>query len=173
MTQTIDASASTKRQRIVEWSDTRASAKAAVTLSGMEMFTKLMAGELPPPPIMALMGITLESFEPGRVIMRMEPGEHLYNPIGSVHGGAVATLLDSVLGCAIHTTLPAGRAYTSLEIKVNFIRAVLANSGSMFAEGKVVHTGRKSAVAEATLKDANGKIYATASTTCLIFEPGA
>ncbi len=102
--------------------------------------------------------------------MRMPAGEYLYNPIGSVHGGALATLLDSVMGCAVHSTLPAGRGYTTLEIKVNYLRAVTEVSGCVTATGRVVHAGRRQAVAEASLADEAGRLCATASTTCLVFD---
>jgi uncharacterized protein (TIGR00369 family) len=104
------------------------------------------------------------------VVMRLTPAEYHYNPIGTMHGGILATLLDSVMGCAVHSTLPKGRAYTSLEIKVNYVRAVTNESGELSAEGNVVHGGRRSAVAEAKVVDAKGRLCATASTTCLVFD---
>jgi uncharacterized protein (TIGR00369 family) len=102
--------------------------------------------------------------------MRMIPAEYHYNPLGSVHGGILATLLDSVMGCAVHSTLPKGRGYTSLEIKVNYVRAVTGESGELSAEGRMVHGGRRSAVAEGRVVDAKGRLCATASTTCLVFD---
>ncbi len=102
--------------------------------------------------------------------MNLTPAEYHYNPIGTMHGGILATLLDSVMGCAVHTTLPRGRAYTTLEIKVNYVRAVTDASGELAAEGRVVHTGRRSAVAEGKVTDAKGRLCATASTTCLVFD---
>ncbi|QRE72659.1 PaaI family thioesterase [Methylobacterium aquaticum] len=158
------------RERRVTWSDPRAIAKAGQGLAGLDFLRALIAGAVPPPPIVALMGITLAEAEPGRVTMRMPAGEYLYNPIGSVHGGALATLLDSVMGCAVHSTLPAGRGYTTLEIKVNYLRAVTEVSGTVTATGRVVHAGRRQAVAEASLTDAAGRLCATASTTCLVFD---
>ncbi|MCF4129193.1 PaaI family thioesterase [Methylobacterium sp. SyP6R] len=158
------------RERRVTWSDPRATARAGQGLAGLDFLRALIAGEVPPPPIVALMGITLDEAEPGRVTMRMPAGEYLYNPIGSVHGGALATLLDSVMGCAVHSTLPAGRGYTTLEIKVNYLRAVTEGSGRVTAVGRVVHAGRRQAVAEASLTDEAGRLCATASTTCLVFD---
>ena len=110
------------------------------------------------------------TIEHGRVTMALEPGEHHYNPLGTVHGGMIAILLDSVMGCAVHSTLPAGRGYTTLEFKMNFLRPVNDRTGLMTAAGNVVHAGRQSAVAEGRLTDAQGKLYATASTTCLVFD---
>ena len=106
-------------------------------------------------------------------VMSLAAGEHLYNPLGSVHGGAIATLLDSVMGCAVHSMLPAGRGYTTLEIKVNYVRALSAETGDGTAIGRAVHVGRQTALAEATLTDAAGRLHATATTTCLVFDlPG-
>ena len=99
----------------------------------------------------------------------MTPGEQHYNPIGAVHGGIITTILDSVMGCAVHSTLPAGVGYTTLELKVNFVRAVTHRVGPLRCEGKVVHGGRQVATADATLTDLNGKLYAHATSTCMIF----
>lgn len=158
------------RERTVRWDDPKIGAAMARDLSGLELFRKLLAGEVPPPPIMHLVGQTLEEVEEGRVVMRLHIGEYHYNPIGTVHGGIIATLLDSVVGCAIHTTLPKGRAYTTLELKTNFLRGVTVDLGTVAAEGRVVHVGRRSAVAEGKVYDAAGKLYATATTTCLVFD---
>jgi uncharacterized protein (TIGR00369 family) len=102
--------------------------------------------------------------------MKLTPAEYHYNPFGAMHGGILATLLDSVMACAVHTTLPKGRGSTSLEIKVNYVRAVTNASGELSAEGKIVHGGSRSAVAEARVVDAKGRLCATASTTCLVFD---
>lgn len=165
-----DAAATATRTRIVQWEDPKALAAYIREHAGLDIFRKLLAGEGAPPPIMTLLGQTLEEVDEGRVVMKLEAGEWLYNPIGTVHGGAIATLLDSVMGCAVHTTLPKGRAYTSLEIKVNFLRAVTVETGAITAEGRAVHVGRRSAVADAKAFDAAGKLIATASTTCLVFD---
>jgi uncharacterized protein (TIGR00369 family) len=158
------------RERRVAWADPRALAQAGQGMAGLDFLRALIAGEVPPPPIVTLMGIALAEAEPGRVTMRMPAGEYLYNPIGSVHGGALATLLDSVMGCAVHSTLPAGRGYTTLEIKVNYLRAVTAGSGQVTAVGRMIHAGRRQAVAEGSLTDEAGRLCATASTTCLVFD---
>jgi len=158
------------RRRAVTWSDPTATARAGREMAGLDFLRALRDGALPPPPAIVLLGIELVEAERGRVVMRLVPGEHLYNPLGSVHGGMIATLLDSVMGCAVHSTLPRCRFYTTLEIKVNYIRSVTATAGMVSAEGQVVQAGRQVAVAEARLTDADGRLYATASTTCLVFD---
>ena len=158
------------RERTVAWGDPKAAARAGRTMAGLDFLRAMRDGVLPPPPALVLLGVEMADAEPGRVVMRLAPGEHLYNPLGSVHGGLIATLLDSVMGCAVHSTLPRGRGYTTLEIKVNFLRAVTDATGVVSAEGRVVHAGRQAAVAEARLTDSAGKLYATASTTCLVFD---
>jgi uncharacterized protein (TIGR00369 family) len=158
------------RERLVTWEDPHATAMLGRTMSGMECLAAMGRGELPPPPVMRLLGMTLGACEPGRIEMHLEPGEYHYNPIGSVHGGVAATILDSVMGCAVHTTLPVGRGYTTLEIKINYVAAMTVRTGRVTAIGTVSHSGRQTAVAEARLVDANGKLYATGSTTCLVFD---
>ncbi len=158
------------RRRVVEWEDPQRGALLARQMSGIELFRKVQTGEVPAPPISLLIGQTIEEVEEGRIVMALHPDEHLYNPIGTVHGGVIATILDSVMGCAVHTMLPKGRGYTTLEIKVNYLRAALVESGQLRAEGKAIHVGRRSAVAEGRLTDAQGRLVATASTTCLVFD---
>lgn len=166
----MNQASSSRRERIVRWEDPLVVARMARELSGIELFRSLLAGGGAPPPISQLMGQTLEEVEEGRIVMKLVPGEHLYNPIGMVHGGAMATLLDSVMGCAVHTMLPKGRAYTTLEIKVNYLRAITVDSGAISGEGRAVHVGRRSAVAEGKAFDSAGKLVATASTTCMVFD---
>lgn len=161
------------RRRIVEWSDPGTLTAAGQTMDGLAFLRALIAGALPPPPVIALLGIDLVTAEAGCVTFRMEPGEHLYNPLGSVHGGMIATLLDTALSCAVHSTLSRGRAYTTLEIKVNCLRAVTVGSGPVTAVGQVIHTGRRQAVADARLTDGRGRLCATANTTCLVFDQAA
>lgn len=158
------------RTRTVTWADPRAAARAGRGMAGLDLLRALIAGDVPRPPIVALVGITMVSADPGTVVMRIEPGEYLYNPLGSVHGGAIATVLDSVMGCAVHSTLPAGRGYTTLELKTNYLRAFTAASGTATATGRVVHAGRQQAVAEARLVDAADRLVAIATTTCLLFD---
>lgn len=163
-----------RRERTVTWQDPKAAAAAGAAMSGLDYLRAMGDGRLPPPPALAVLGVTLGSIEEGRVAMRLVPEELHYNPLGSVHGGVTATLLDSVMGCAVHSTLPVGRGYTTLEIKVNYLRAITDGTGEVTAEGWVVHAGRQAAMAEGRLVDARGRVYATASTTCLVFDrPGA
>ncbi|MBI1218511.1 MAG: GNAT family N-acetyltransferase [Rhodobacteraceae bacterium] len=162
-------SPSGSRQRIVRWSDPVDLAAAGRTTNGRDFLETVLRGELPLPPICKLVDFSFEEFGDGRAVMVLQPGEAHYNPIGSVHGGIIATVLDSVMGCAVHTKLRAGLAYSTLEIKVNYLRPITSASGPMRAVGTVVHAGRRTAMAESTLADAAGKIYAQASTTCLIF----
>jgi uncharacterized protein (TIGR00369 family) len=158
------------RERTFTWSDPKLTADAARGMAGLDLMRALLAGTVPEPPIAALVGLSMAEVDEGRIVMRLTPAEYHYNPIGTMHGGVLTTLLDSVMGCAVHSTLPKGRAYTSLEIKVNFVRAVTNDSGELSAEGKVVHAGRRSAVAEGKVTDAKGRLCATSSTTCLIFD---
>ncbi len=158
------------RERTFTWSDPQSTAQASRGMSGLDLMRGLRDGTIPSAPIAQLVGLTMGDVAEGRVVMRLVPAEYHYNPIGTMHGGILATLLDSVMGCAVHTTLPKGRAYTSLEIKVNYTRAVTIDSGELSAEGNVLHGGRRSAVAEGKVFDAKGRLCATASTTCLVFD---
>ncbi|AWN39204.1 aromatic compound degradation protein PaaI [Methylobacterium radiodurans] len=158
------------RRRTVEWDDPRTTAAAGQSLAGVDFLRALLAGEIPPPPAIQLLGIEFVSVDPGTASMRMPAAEYLFNPLGSVHGGSLATLLDSVMGCAVHSTLPVGRGYTTLEFKMNFLRPATGRSGLLTAVGQVIHAGRQQAVAEGRLSDEAGRLVATASTTCLVFD---
>lgn len=158
----------TSRSRCISWEDPQTLATAGRSLSGIEYLRKLMAGELPPPPIAELMNFRLAEVAEGSAVFSCDPAEYHYNPIGLVHGGLAATLLDSAMGCAVHTTLPAGVGYTTLEIKVNFIRPLTANGTGIRCEGRVVHSGGRTATADGRIVDAAGKLYAHGTTTCLI-----
>lgn len=138
--------------------------------SGIEFLKGIGSGELPPAPIAELMGIVPISVEPGVAIFQGTPGLQHYNPSGVVHGGYAATMLDTAVGCAIHTMLPAGKGYTTLELKVNYIRAMTDKVGPVRAEGKVITLGGQVGIAEGRITDANGKLYAFATTTCLVFD---
>jgi uncharacterized protein (TIGR00369 family) len=138
-------------------------------LSGLDFLRAIAAGELPQPPIAELMNFRLTGVELGKVLFEGTPGPQHYNPIGTVHGGFAATVLDSVMACAVHSTLPAGMAYTTLELKVNFVRAITQGTGLVLAESKVIHQGARVATSEGRIHDAKGKLYAHGSTTCLIF----
>jgi len=136
---------------------------------GLGFLHAMLRGELHYPPIMETLNFTLIEAEQGRVVFQGSPQFAHYNPIGSVHGGWFCTVLDSALGCAVQSTLPRGKGYTTLELKVNMIRALTDTSGPVRAEGRIIHSGGQTAVAEATLFDSAGKLYASATTTCLIF----
>jgi uncharacterized protein (TIGR00369 family) len=129
--------------------DPVASAAALARLDGLSALRGIMAGELPPPPIALLLGIEPVEVEEGRVVFAVEPGEQHYNPIGTVHGGLAATLIDSATGCAVHSTLPAGVGYTSIDLQVRFVRPITRDTGRILCEGTVVHRGRRLATAEA------------------------
>jgi uncharacterized protein (TIGR00369 family) len=129
-------------------------------------------GELPPPPMAHLMDIRLTEVEKGKAVFRGTPQEFHYNPLGSVHGGYGATLLDSAMGCAVHSVLDAGDIYTTLEFKINFLRAMTHETGEVRGVGTIVHAGRTTAIAEGKIEDAAGKLYAFATTTCQIKRAG-
>jgi uncharacterized protein (TIGR00369 family) len=157
------------RSRVVEWDDPMVGAEAAKGMSGLEYIQALINGSVPPPPIIALMNMTAVAAEVGKVTFTCEPNESHYNPIGTVHGGLVCTLLDSVAGCAVQTTLPKGQGYTSLEIKVNYLRPVLSTTGTLTAVGIVTKPGRRAAFVDATVTDSDGRLVATATSTLLVF----
>ena len=157
------------RTLTVSWEDPRALAEAGRGLSGLEYLQKIVAGELPRPPISALLDFALVELSEGRAVFACEPAEYHYNPIGVVHGGLAATLLDSAMGCAVHSTLPAGAGYTTLEIKVNYVRALTAETGEVRCEARIIHVGGRTATAEGKVLDAAGKLYAHGTTTCIIF----
>lgn len=156
------------RTRTVKWEDPRQLSDAARGLSGLEFLHKIVAREFPPPPLAVLLNFDLVEVGQGHATFAVEPAEYHYNPIGVVHGGLASTLLDSAMGCAVHSTLPAGAGYTTLEIKVNFIRAMTGETGRVRCEAKVVHVGARTATAEGRLIDEAGKLYAHGTTTCLI-----
>lgn len=158
-----------ERSRTVQWQDPLIGAALAKTMSGLEYIQGLIDGSIPAPPIVALMKMNAISAEVGKVVFTCDPDESMYNPIGTVHGGLVCTLLDSVLGCAAQTTLAAGQGYTSLEIKVSYLRPVMADTGQLTAIGIVTKPGSRAAFADATVVDSAGKLIATASSTLLVF----
>jgi uncharacterized protein (TIGR00369 family) len=140
--------------------------------SGIDLLRAILAGELPPPPIGRVADYLLVDVESGHATFQGTPKFEYYSPIGSVHGGWIATLLDSCVGCAVLSVLPAGKGFTTLELKVNFVRKVTDRTGPLRAEGRIVHSGARVATAEGRLLDAAGRLYAHASTTCLIFDLG-
>jgi uncharacterized protein (TIGR00369 family) len=139
-------------------------------MPGIDFVRAIFAGRLPAPPIMQTVEPFDSSAEPGVVVFHSIPGFRHYNPIGSVHGGYAATLLDSAMGLAVHTTLPAGTGYTTLEFKLSFIRGMTKDTGTVRSEGRTLHVGRRTAIAEARITDAKGRLLAHATTTCLVFE---
>jgi uncharacterized protein (TIGR00369 family) len=139
-------------------------------LSGVQIFEAMFAGTLPYPPIADTSDFVLLEARPGHAVFQGRPQLRHYNPLGTVHGGWFATLLDSAVGCAVHSTLPAGRGYTTLELKLNIVRALTEAVPLVRAEGKLVHAGRQVATAEGRLVGPDGKLYAHATTTCLIFD---
>ncbi|MFE5791551.1 PaaI family thioesterase [Streptomyces sp. NPDC056503] len=157
------------RSRTVEWEDAGATARAAASMAGLDFLREMIAGRLPGPPIAALLGFSLEEAEHGRAVFALEPGEEHYNPIGSVHGGVYATLLDSAAGCAVHTTLPRGTAYTSLDLQTRFLRPITMDTGKVRAIGTVLSQGRRTALAEAGLYDEEDRLLAHATSTCMLF----
>jgi uncharacterized protein (TIGR00369 family) len=164
-----DEKSGVERSRTVTWEDPLVGAELAKTMSGLGYVQALVDGSVPPPPIMGLMRMLVVAAEVGKVTFTCEPDESHYNPIGTVHGGLVCTLLDSVLGCAAQTTLPYGQGYTSLEIKVSYLRPVTAHTGQLTAVGIVTKPGSRAAFTEGTVHDSNGKLIATASSTLLVF----
>ena len=157
-----------KRERTHSWNDPTPMADRATGLSGLAALRLMIAGELTPPPMASLMDIQLVEVEHGKAVFASTPGEHHYNPLGSVHGGFGATLLDSAMGCAVHSTLHAGDLYTTLELKINFLRPLTHATGVVRGIGTIVHAGRTTALAEGRIEDAAGTLYAFATSTCLI-----
>lgn len=162
----------TARERSYRWDDPMGIAAAARDIDGLTFLRRMASGEVPPPPIAATLGFTVEEVGEGRVVFGFEPAEYHFNPIGSVHGGVFATLLDSAAGCAVHSALPAGVGYTSLDLSVKFLRPLGAGTGPVRCEGLVVHLGGRTALAEARLFDGAGRLAAHATSSCLILRPG-
>jgi len=159
----------TSRSRTLVWQDPVATAAAGATMAGLDYMRAIVAGELPPPPIAVTMRLRPIELEEGRVVFEGEPGEEHYNPIGVVHGGYAATLLDSALGCAVHTTLPAGSGYTSLGLEAKFVRPISRDTGRVLCEANVIYRGRRQATAEARLTAADGgKLLAHGQATLMI-----
>jgi uncharacterized protein (TIGR00369 family) len=141
------------------------------SMSGIEFFSKMMAGELPRPPMLELLDIRLAEVEEGRVVFTALADERFYNGTGVAHGGFAATLLDTALGCSINSAMPAGRRFTTLELKVNLTRPLTREAGIVRCEARVVHVGGRTAVSEGRIVDQNGKLYAHGTTTCIVVEP--
>lgn len=158
------------RRRELVWQDPVPTAAVGAELSGIEYMRRVVVGEVPPPPIAVLLRLGPSMVEEGHVIFSGDPGEDHYNPIGVVHGGYAATILDSALGCAVHTTLAKGEAYTSLGLEAKYLRPITRDTGRVLCEARVTYRGRRQATAEAYLRAADsGKLLATGIATCMIF----
>jgi uncharacterized protein (TIGR00369 family) len=158
------------RSRTFEWADPTVHAAQIGRSSGLELLRRMADGELPPPPIMQLVGADRIEAEEGRVTVRMPAAEFHYNPLGTVHGGVIATLLDTAAGCSVHSTLPAGVGYTTLDLTTKFLRPVTIDSGMLRCEGTVISRGRRTALAEARLTDEAGRLVAHATSSCMLFD---
>lgn len=158
----------TERSRSFSWEDPAIGAAQARTMSGLAYVQAMRDGLVPPPPIAVLMGMQITEVSEGRAVFALTTAEWHYNPIGSVHGGVAATLLDSAMGCAIQTLLPQGVGYTTLELSVNYTRGMSATTGTVYAIGEALHVGQRSATAQGRIVDDNGKLYAHGTTTCLV-----
>jgi len=159
-----------ERSRTVSWHDPQRPADVGLQMAGIDYIQAMIAGKIPPPPISRLIQMDLVEAEPGHVVFTCTPDESAYNPIGAIHGGLVCTLLDSVAGCALHSTLPQGKGYTSVEIKVNYLKPVRAASGTLTAVGTVVKAGSRVGFTEGVVTDASGAVVATATSTLLVFD---
>ena len=164
-----DPAAIPRRTRSISWSDPAILEAASREMSGLDLLRAVIEGKLPAPPIAELVGATLVSVAEGEVTFAMQPAEWMYNPIGSVHGGIAATLLDSCTGCAVHTTLAAGVGYTTTDLHVRYIRAMTDTTGRVLAEGRVIHSGRRTATAEGRLFVEDGeRLIAHATSGCAV-----
>jgi uncharacterized protein (TIGR00369 family) len=162
------------RTRTFSWADPAQHASLLGQRSGLDLMREMVAGTIPPPPIMNLIDLAGMEADEGRVTFYLDPQEFHYNPLGGVHGGVIATMLDSAAGCSVHTTLPAGMGYTSLDLNVKFLRPITVATGRLTCTGAVLQSGRRTALAEARLTDVKGRLLAHATSSCLLFElPGA
>jgi uncharacterized protein (TIGR00369 family) len=161
------------RRHVVVWEDVGIIAREGRTMSGLDCIRALVSGKLPLPPVASLVGLHLTDVSEGHVAGTLEPAEYQYNPLGTVHGGILTTLMDSVMSCAVHTLLPAGVGYSTVEVKANFVRPVRVDTGTMHCEGSVVHAGSRIATAECRVTDSAGTLYAHGVNTCLILRPSS
>jgi uncharacterized protein (TIGR00369 family) len=169
--ETGNAAADSTRQRCYSWADPAPAATAARQMAGNAFFAELTSGTLPTPPIAQTLGFSATSVRDGIARFELDPAEFHYNPIGSVHGGVIAALCDSACGCAVHSLLPAGAYYSSLDLSVKFLRPVTAATGRLLCEGTVLHLGTRSALAQASLTGPDGRLHAQATSTCMVFRP--
>src|SRR5882762_1235605 len=159
MTRTINEEASSEK------------AEARRMMSGIEYMRKIMTGELPPSGMAQLLNLKLVEVSEGRAVFTVQPDESHYNGLGIAHGGLAATLLDSALGCAINAMMPAGRVFTTLEMKINYVRPITRDRGEVRCEANVIHVGGRTATAEGRIMDGAGKLYAHGTATCMLFRP--
>jgi len=164
MSETLD------RTRTVKWQDPLATAARASEMSGIEFLEAIRAGRVPPPPIAVLMGFSIVDVAEGRATFATVPEEYHYNPIGVVHGGVAAALLDSAMGCAVQSRLPRGRTYTTLDVQVRYLRPLTRGTGRVLCTGTSVHAGGRIATAEGRILDEAGRLYATGTTSCLLLD---
>jgi uncharacterized protein (TIGR00369 family) len=165
-----ERSQASTRTRTFSWHDPAATAAEGLKLAGLDYIRAIADGTLPPPPIAELHGFEIVEADEGRAVFALTPAEWMYNPIGMVHGGIAATILDSCMGCAVHTTLPAGVGYTTTDLQVRYIRAMGETTGRVLAEGRVVHRGKRTATAEGRVfVESDEKLIAHGSTGCVIF----
>lgn len=158
------------RTRTYTWADTTDLDFAAlIQMTGLEQLHAMIEGEAPRPPVMDLLGMESFTAEPSRIVVTMRAQEFHYNPLGGVHGGVIATLLDTAAACAVHSTLAVGEQYTSLDLTTKFLRPVTMESGLLSCEGIVIQRGRRTALAQAQLTDEAGRLVAHATSSCLIF----
>jgi uncharacterized protein (TIGR00369 family) len=157
-----------QRDRTFTWDDPSLIWEKVKTLGGLDCLQRVVSGEFPQPPMAKLMDIRLVEVSKGRAVFASTPGEYHYNPLGTVHGGFAATMLDSAMGCCVHSTLDAGDQYTTLEFKINFLRPLSVTTGEVRGIGTVLYAGRSTALAEAKVEGVDGKIYAHATSTLLI-----
>jgi uncharacterized protein (TIGR00369 family) len=159
------------RSRTYEWTDPSLHADLLGGRSGLDLLQAMSRGELPAPPVMNLVDMAGMEVSEGSVTVHLDPQEFHYNPLGTVHGGVLSTMLDTAAACSVHSTLPAGVGYTSLDLTVKFLRPVTLASGRLTTTGTVLQRGRRTALAEARMTDAQGRLVAHATSTCMIFEP--
>jgi uncharacterized protein (TIGR00369 family) len=156
------------RSRTITWSDPAQTRAQLNGLDGYERLAAMQRGEAPPPPAVALLGMSLNEVERGRTVFSIVADELFENPMGTMHGGIVATLVDTAMGCAISSTLPADASFTTLELSTNYVRAITTATGRIFAEGRVIHSGGRVGTTDARVYDENGTLYAHATSTCMI-----
>jgi uncharacterized protein (TIGR00369 family) len=161
-----------ERTRTIHWEDPLATAARGREMSGLEFLEAIRTGRIPPPPIAALLGFSIVEVSDGRATFAVVPDESHYNPIGVVHGGVAAALLDTAMGCAVQSKLPRGRAYTTLDVHVRYLRPLTSKTGRVLCTGVAVHAGGRVATAEGRVVDEAGKLYATGTTSCLLVDVG-